>query len=69
LLQHLKQYLKRIHDLAQDTLERFGLLFCIGIAWAFAAILTAAGAYNNVGVQKKQSCRVDQTFPISSAPW
>jgi len=67
--QHLKQYLKRIHDLAQDTLERFGLLFCIGIAWAFAAILTAAGAYNNVGVQKKQSCRVDQTFPISSAPW
>lgn len=50
-------------------LERFGLLFCIGIVWAFAAILTAAGAYNNVKEQTKMNCRIDHSFLIQSAPW
>ncbi|XWS74508.1 hypothetical protein CRYUN_Cryun01aG0003900 [Craigia yunnanensis] len=64
-----QQYLKRIHSRAHLILERFALLFCIGIIWAFAAILTVAGAYNNVKTATKQSCRTDQSFLISSAPW
>jgi len=67
----LVQYLKHIHlfRMGQVVFERFGLLLCIGIVWAFAAILTAAGAYNNVRPQTKLSCRTDHSFPISSAPW
>lgn len=51
------------------VLERFALLFCIGIVWAFAAILTVAGAYNNVSPLTKQSCRTDRAFLMSTAPW
>ncbi|KAL4649770.1 hypothetical protein ACB092_01G038400 [Castanea dentata] len=65
----ITQYLKRIIPFSHVILERYGLLFCIAIVWAFAAILTAAGAYNNVKEQTKQSCRTDHSFLIASAPW
>lgn len=65
----LLQYLKYLHPRAHPVLERFGLLICIGIIWAFAAILTVGGAYNNVREQTKQSCRTDHSHLISSAPW
>ncbi|KAK3039366.1 hypothetical protein RJ639_027615 [Escallonia herrerae] len=64
-----QQYLKHIHPIAHSILERFALLFCIGLVWAFAAILTASGAYNHVKEQTKMSCRVDRSFLLSSAPW
>lgn len=63
------QYLRRIHARADAVLERFGLLICIGLIWAFAAILTVAGAYNHVREVTKQSCRTDRSFLMSSAPW
>ncbi|EEF52467.1 nucleobase-ascorbate transporter 3 isoform X1 [Ricinus communis] len=63
------QYLKHLHPRTRPVLERFGLLFCVGIVWAFAAILTVSGAYNNVRQQTKISCRTDRSFLISSAPW
>ncbi|XP_059453535.1 nucleobase-ascorbate transporter 3 [Corylus avellana] len=70
LVVFVQQQLKHIHHrLASITFERFGLLLCIGIVWAFAAMLTAAGAYNHVKRQTKLSCRTDRTFPISAAPW
>ncbi|EOY14597.1 Xanthine/uracil permease family protein isoform 2 [Theobroma cacao] len=64
-----QQYLKRIHSRAHLILERFALLLCIGIIWAFAAILTVSGAYNNVKPATKQSCRTDRSYLMSSAPW
>ncbi|XVE69993.1 hypothetical protein DITRI_Ditri10aG0036100 [Diplodiscus trichospermus] len=64
-----QQYLKRIHPRTTLILERFGLLLCIGIIWAFAAILTVSGAYNNVKPATKQSCRTDGSYLMSSAPW
>ncbi|KAK2992330.1 hypothetical protein RJ640_020323, partial [Escallonia rubra] len=64
-----QQYLKHIHPISHSIMERFALLFCIGLAWAFAAILTASGAYNNAKGQTKMSCRVDRSFLLSSAPW
>ncbi|PON38103.1 Nucleobase-ascorbate transporter [Parasponia andersonii] len=64
-----QQYLKGIHPVTEHLLERFALLLCIALVWAFAAILTAAGAYNNVKQQTKFSCRTDRSFLISSAPW
>ncbi|KAJ6328171.1 hypothetical protein OIU77_009960 [Salix suchowensis] len=63
------QYSKNLHSSARPVLERYGLLFCGGIIWAFAAILTVAGAYNNVGYRTKQSCRTDRSYLISSSPW
>lgn len=63
------QYLKSVHPIAHRICERFALLLCIGFIWAFAAILTAAGAYNNVGEQTKMSCRIDRSYLMSSAPW
>lgn len=66
----LLQYLKRIHhSRAHQILERLALLFCIGIIWAFASILTVVGAYNNVKTTTKQSCHTDRSLLISSAPW
>ncbi|XP_039052733.1 nucleobase-ascorbate transporter 3-like [Hibiscus syriacus] len=61
--------LKRIHSRAHFILERFDLLFCIRIIWAFAAILTVLGPYNNVKTATKQSCRTDRSYLMSSAPW
>ncbi|KAK9220224.1 hypothetical protein WN943_008872 [Citrus x changshan-huyou] len=69
LLVICQQYLKRLHPKAHFIVERFALLFCIGVVWAFAAILTAAGAYNNVPEQTKLSCRTDRSYLLSSAPW
>ncbi|XP_040996630.1 nucleobase-ascorbate transporter 3-like [Juglans microcarpa x Juglans regia] len=69
LLVVIQQYLKRVHPKGHFIVERFGLLFCIGIVWAFAAILTEAGAYNNVKEQTKRSCRTDRSYLIQSAPW
>ncbi|CAI9116609.1 OLC1v1017803C2 [Oldenlandia corymbosa var. corymbosa] len=64
-----QQYLQRIHPVTNAILERFALLLCVGLVWAFAAILTTAGAYNNVGEHTKISCRTDRSYLISSAPW
>ncbi|CAN1273853.1 Nucleobase-ascorbate transporter 3 [Linum perenne] len=69
LLVFCQQYLKHLHSRAHPILERFHLLFCVGLVWAFAAILTVAGAYNNVAPITQRSCRTDRTFLISSAPW
>ncbi|GMJ15365.1 pigment defective embryo 135, nucleobase ascorbate transporter 3 [Hibiscus trionum] len=64
-----QQYLKRVHSRAHLILERFALLLCIGIIWAFASVLTVSGAYNNVKTATKLSCRTDRSYLMSSAPW
>lgn len=63
------QYLKHIHPLAKIVLEKFAVLICVGLIWVFAAILTAAGVYNDVKLKTKQSCRTDGLHLLSSAPW
>ncbi|XP_073147705.1 nucleobase-ascorbate transporter 3 [Henckelia pumila] len=64
-----QQYLQHIHSVARPMLERYALLVCVGVIWAFAAILTVAGAYNHVREQTKSSCRTDRSYLMSSAPW
>lgn len=63
------QYLKRLHVTTHHLLERFALLLCIAIIWAFAAILTVSGAYSTAKGRTQQSCRTDRSFLLSSAPW
>ncbi|KAK7310480.1 hypothetical protein RJT34_08033 [Clitoria ternatea] len=69
LLVLTQQYMKRIHPGAHHVLERFALLLCIAVIWAFAAILTVAGAYNTAKSQTQNSCRTDRSYLLSSAPW
>uniref|UniRef100_A0A7N0SXN4 Nucleobase-ascorbate transporter 3 n=1 Tax=Kalanchoe fedtschenkoi TaxID=63787 RepID=A0A7N0SXN4_KALFE len=64
-----QQYLKRLHSHAEVFLERYALLLCIALIWAFAAILTVAGAYNHVSATRKASCRTDGSQLLSTAPW
>ncbi|CAA6653441.1 unnamed protein product [Spirodela intermedia] len=37
------------------------------VVWSFAAVLTAAGAYNRDGEKTKQHCRVDRSYLLTSA--
>ncbi|KAM3254467.1 hypothetical protein ACQJBY_042517 [Aegilops geniculata] len=67
--QYAPLYFRHIHERTTFLFERYSLLLCIGIVWAFAAILTAAGAYNHVSLKTQQHCRTDKSFLISSAPW
>lgn len=64
-----QQYLKRIHSRANLMLERFALLLCIGLIWAFAVILTVSGAYSHAKLSTQQICRTDRAGLISTAPW
>lgn len=63
------QHLQLIHPAAQVVLEKFALLICIGLIWAFAAVLTVAGTYNNAKPNTQQTCRVDRSYLLQSAPW
>lgn len=49
--------------------DRFAIIMSIGIVWAFAEILTAAGAYNKRSQKTQLSCRTDRSGLISAAPW
>lgn len=64
-----QQYLRPLLPKIQMILERYALLVCLALIWAFAAILTVSGAYNNVSVATKLSCRTDRSFLMSAAPW
>jgi len=68
-MQYVPTYFGYIHQRVTFLFERYSLLLCIGIVWAFAAILTAAGAYDHASLKTQQHCRTDKPFLISSAPW
>ncbi|XP_078435928.1 xanthine/uracil permease family protein isoform X2 [Wolffia australiana] len=65
----LQQYLKRVHKRVHTWFERFGILFCIAVAWSFAAVLTASGAYNKAKLETQRHCRVDRSYLLASADW
>nr|CAB3466322.1 unnamed protein product [Digitaria exilis] len=67
--QYVPRYFSHIHERITFLFERYSLLLCIGIVWAFAAILTAAGAYNHASPKTQLHCRTDKSFLMSSAPW
>lgn len=69
LLVVVQQYMKHIHERTYFMIERFSLLACITVVWAFAALLTVSGAYNNAPLLTKQHCRTDRSYLMSSAPW
>ncbi|KAF7811090.1 Nucleobase-ascorbate transporter 4 [Senna tora] len=63
----LSQYIP--HMMRSRGVDRFAVIFTIAIVWAFAEILTAAGAYKRRSPQTQLSCRTDRSGLISAAPW
>ncbi|MBA0619771.1 hypothetical protein Godav_005578, partial [Gossypium davidsonii] len=64
----LSQYVPHFLKSRRGIFERFAILFSVAIIWAFAEILTAAGAYDNRAPQTQFSCRTDRSGLISAAP-
>ncbi|KAK3011931.1 hypothetical protein RJ639_010509, partial [Escallonia herrerae] len=50
-------------------LDQFAVLISVAIVWAYASLLTAAGAYKNRPPSTQLSCRVDRSGLISGASW
>ncbi|KAI9199043.1 hypothetical protein LWI28_026394 [Acer negundo] len=63
------QYLKNFKTRQMPILERFALLICITVIWAYAHLLTASGAYKHRSDVTQLHCRTDKAKLISSAPW
>lgn len=49
--------------------DRFAVILSVAIVWAYAEILTAAGAYKNKAPSTQFSCRTDRSGLISAASW
>uniref|UniRef100_A0A3Q7ERY7 Uncharacterized protein n=1 Tax=Solanum lycopersicum TaxID=4081 RepID=A0A3Q7ERY7_SOLLC len=69
LLILLSQFIPHMWKLKLPIFERFAVLLSVGIVWAFAALLTVAGAYKNRPLQTQFSCRVDRSGLVSGASW
>ncbi|CDO97291.1 unnamed protein product [Coffea canephora] len=65
----LSQYTPHFYKLNRPIFDRFAVLIAVGLVWAFAALLTVAGAYKNRPPQTQFSCRVDRSGLISGASW
>ncbi|MCD7463378.1 Nucleobase-ascorbate transporter 7 [Datura stramonium] len=65
----LSQYIPRMWKLKRPIFERFAVVLSVAIVWAYAAILTVTGAYNNRSPQTQFSCRVDRSGLITGASW
>ncbi|KAH9620836.1 hypothetical protein KSS87_004700 [Heliosperma pusillum] len=65
----LTQYFGSLLKPLQVLGRRYGVLATIGLLWAFAAILTAAGAFKNSSPKTQFFCRTDRTGLIGAASW
>ncbi|KAF3435569.1 hypothetical protein FNV43_RR22658 [Rhamnella rubrinervis] len=65
----LSQYLPHMMKSKRSMFDRFAILFSVAIVWAYAEILTVAGAYDKRPPQTQISCRTDRSGLVSAAPW
>ncbi|OVA03440.1 Xanthine/uracil/vitamin C permease [Macleaya cordata] len=66
----LSQYLKHIRPVRDVPIfERFPVLICVAIIWAYSHVLTAGGAYKNRPFNTQHNCRTDRANLIYAAPW
>nr|GMD05164.1 nucleobase-ascorbate transporter 4-like isoform X1 [Ipomoea batatas] len=65
----LEMYIPQWWKSNRPVVDRYAVLFSVGIVWTFAALLTVAGAYKNRPLQTQFSCRVDRSGLISGASW
>ncbi|PON65828.1 Nucleobase-ascorbate transporter [Parasponia andersonii] len=65
----LSQYLPSYVRSKRRVFDRYAVLFSVAFVWAYAEILTVAGAYDNRPPNTQFSCRTDRSGLISAAPW
>ncbi|KAL3515372.1 hypothetical protein ACH5RR_022274 [Cinchona calisaya] len=65
----LSQYTPHFYKSNRRTFDQFAVLIAVGLVWAYAALLTVAGAYKNRPPNTQFSCRVDRSGLISGASW
>ncbi|XP_063950093.1 nucleobase-ascorbate transporter 7 isoform X2 [Daucus carota subsp. sativus] len=63
----LSQYIP--HVWKSSRFDRYAILFSVALVWAYASLLTAAGAYKNKSPSTQFSCRVDRSGLIGGASW
>lgn len=63
------QYVPHMMKSWSSLYSRYAVLFSVAVVWAYAAVLTVAGAYNNKPPNTQLSCRVDRAGLIGAAPW
>ncbi|OAY39310.1 nucleobase-ascorbate transporter 4 [Manihot esculenta] len=69
LVVFLSQFLPHMMKSKGIILDRFAVLFSVAVVWAFAEVLTVAGAYDNKPPNTQFSCRTDRSGLLSAAPW
>ncbi|KAD6795341.1 hypothetical protein R6Q59_020768 [Mikania micrantha] len=67
LLVFFSQYVP--YWLKSKWLDRFAVLISVSTVWAYASLLTAAGAYKTRPPNTQFSCRVDRSGLVSGASW
>eukprot|EP00257_Ricinus_communis_P028365 XP_025015779.1 nucleobase-ascorbate transporter 4-like [Ricinus communis] len=63
------QLLPRIWKSKRELVDRFAVTSSVIVAWLFAEILTAAGAYNSAAQGTQANCRTDRSGHIPYTPW
>lgn len=63
------QYLRHFHYRGVHFFELFPVIIGVAIVWAYAAILTVAGAYDHASELGQIHCRTDRAGLVSAAPW
>ncbi|PNT20372.1 hypothetical protein POPTR_009G086800v4 [Populus trichocarpa] len=69
LVVFISQYVPHMMKSWSSMYSRYAVLFSVAVVWAYAAVLTVAGAYNNKPPNTQLSCRVDRSGLIGAAPW
>ncbi|PIN18365.1 Xanthine/uracil transporter [Handroanthus impetiginosus] len=64
----LSQYIPHFWS-KRPIIDRFAVLLSVGIVWAYAAVLTVAGAYKNKPLDTQLSCRVDRSGLVGGSSW
>ncbi|KAH6773140.1 nucleobase-ascorbate transporter 7 [Perilla frutescens var. frutescens] len=62
-------YIPNLWSIKRPIYDRFAVLWSVGMVWAYAALLTVAGAYSNRPLNTQLSCRVDQSGLVSGSSW
>lgn len=63
------QYIPSFWSKKRPIYDRFAVLLSVGLVWAYAALLTVAGAYRNRPLNTQLSCRVDRSGLVSGSSW
>ncbi|KAL1534504.1 N alpha-acetyl-transferase [Salvia divinorum] len=62
-------YVPSFWSFKRPIFDRFAVLISVGLVWAYASLLTAAGAYRNRPINTQLSCRVDRSGFVSGSSW